>query len=470
MGVSLIALGDASPLVTFRVTFHTGTASDPLESPGLTWMTALMLASAGSRRMTYKQIVDSLFPMASGVTSIVDKEMITFCGETHRDNLNAYADIFREMILDPGWREDDFARLKDEAISLLTVGLRGENDEELAKEVLYQEIYAGHPYGRQNAGTVTALRNLALDSVRKFYLRKVRNAPVTVGVAGGFPEGFAAEMAAAFESGRGIGKQEIPEPPDAAASTAVLIQKPARGVAISFGFPIRVRRGDADFLPLLAAVSALGQHRMSSGRLFTQMRQLRGLNYGDYAYIEHFPGGMFSLEPVPNVARTRQVFQIWIRPVEPEAAHFALRLARFELKRLVEDGLTREEFERTRRFLSKHANLLLSTKAAQLGYAIDGAFYGTGDYPAYARRGLANLTVDEVNAAVRRHLGGNAIRYAIVAQDCEALRDRLLDEMPSPMCYNAPKPPGILAEDRAVESLVLGIEQARIVPVEEVFA
>ncbi|NAW49808.1 hypothetical protein, partial [Salmonella sp. gx-f5] len=78
------------------------------------------------------------------------------------------------------------------------------------------------------------------------------------------------------------------------------------------------------------------------------IRELRGLNYGDYAYIEYFPRGMFQFTPDPNLARQQQIFQIWIRPVEPQNAHFTLRLALYEFDKLLRDGLTRESFEATR--------------------------------------------------------------------------------------------------------------------------
>ena len=61
---------------------------------------------------------------------------------------------------------------------------------------------------------------------------------------------------------------------------------------------------------------------------------MRGLNYGDYAYIEAFPRGMFQFFPEPNIARRAQVFEIWIRPVVPENAHMALRIALYELDKL----------------------------------------------------------------------------------------------------------------------------------------
>ena len=158
-----------SPLVTFRIVFLTGAASDPADKPGAAALTASMLAEGGTRELTYKQIVDAMFPMATSVSSQVDKEMTVFSGATHVDNLEAFYKIFRAMLLEPGWREDDFERLRDDAINFLQVGLRGNNDEELGKEVLYNEIYAGHPYGHHNVGAVGALRKMTLDDLRKFY-------------------------------------------------------------------------------------------------------------------------------------------------------------------------------------------------------------------------------------------------------------------------------------------------------------
>ncbi|MGU9560675.1 hypothetical protein ACQXW1_18255, partial [Lactiplantibacillus pentosus] len=73
-----------------------------------------------------------------------------------------------------------------------------------------------------------------------------------------------------------------------------------------------------------------GQHRSSNSYLYGQIREKRGLNYGDYAYIEYFPRGMYQFEPDPNLARKMQIFQIWIRPVEPQNANFALRAALYE--------------------------------------------------------------------------------------------------------------------------------------------
>jgi zinc protease len=437
-------------------------------------MTAMMLGAAGTRRRPYAQVLEELFPMAASIGVEVDKEMLSFGASVHADHLEAFSALLCEMLVDPGWREEDFERLRDDSVNLLEVGLRHQNEEELAKEVLAQRVFGGHPYEWCNPGTVSSLSRLTVADCRRFWLDQFARENLTIALGGGYPRGFDTALEREFSS-----LPLKPRPPRAIGPAAeprgnrlTLIEKPARSVAISLGFPIAVTRSHADYAALLVAVSALGQHRMSSGRLFQTMRQARGLNYGDYAYIEHFPGGMYTLEPPPNVARSRQVFEIWVRPVEHGQAHFALRLAVSELERLVDGGLDREEFERARSFLGKYVQLMEKTKSAQLGSLVDSEFYGTGPYAAWLRRELAALTAERVHEAVRRHLRAERLEIVMAGENMKPLADAIVSEAPSPMRYNAPKTESLLAEDEVVARRRLEIAESavQIVPVEEVFA
>ncbi len=467
----VVSLPGKSPLVTFRIVFTTGAASDPADKPGLANLTCEMLANSGTRQMTYKQIVDALFPMAVTLHSYADKQMMTFTAETHVDNLDKFYSIFKTMLLDPGWREEDFRRVKDDAINGLKVNLRGNNDEELAKEELYNLIYAGQPYGHENLGTVSSLEKLSLDDVKSFYKAHLTQANLIIGLAGGYPPEFLTRVQTDFNAlpKSGAAEPEIPAPAVIEGNRMTIIQKDTRSVAYSIGFPLDVKRGDPDFPALLLMQSYFGQHRDSGGRLYQRMRELRGLNYGDYDYIEYFPGGMFMFEPPPNLARSRQIFQIWVRPVEVPTAAFALRLALFELDNLVKNGLAEDEFQRTRSYVSKYVNLLTKTKSAELGYAIDGAFYGIGNYNSYIKTGLAGLTREKVNAAIRKHLRVDGLQMVAVAKDAEGLKAKLTSDETSPMTYNSPKDQSVMAEDKLVERLGLGLKAVDIIPVEKVF-
>src|SRR2546423_15291290 len=95
--IRVVALPSQSPLVDFRFVFLTGAAYDPADKPGLANLTASLLAQGGTRELTYKQIVDTMFPMATSVSSQVDKEMVTFYGSTDVHNLDAYYALLRAM-------------------------------------------------------------------------------------------------------------------------------------------------------------------------------------------------------------------------------------------------------------------------------------------------------------------------------------------------------------------------------------
>jgi zinc protease len=466
-----------SPLINVRFLFETGPADDPEGKEGLAELTARMITGAGSEALTYTEVQRALYPMAAGFGAQVDKEMTVFGGTVHRDNLDRYYDVVGGMLLEPGFREADFQRVKDQLLNDIRVGLRANNDEELGKEVLYEMIYGPeHPYGHLNLGHAEAVENLTLDDVRAFYETHYRQPALTVGLAGDVPEGFLARMRADVaaelpaEAGAFL-TLDVPQAPTPDGLKVTLVDKDTRAVAISLGFPIDVRRGDPDWVALDLVRSYFGEHRSSVSYLFQRIREARGMNYGDYAYIEYFPRGMFLTQPDPNLGRQRQIFQIWVRPVPPEQAHFALRIAKYELDRLVRDGMTEEAFEATRNYLLKYTNVLTSTQGRALGYALDAGYYGTPEYVQYVRGGLQRLTLEDVNRAIREHLGSDGMAAVVIAPNAAELAERLVSDAPSPITYASEKPAEILAEDEVISGYPLGLDagDVRVVEVEDVF-
>ena len=249
-----------------------------------------------------------------------------------------------------------------------------------------------------------------------------------------------------------------------------IVEKPAEATAISLGFPLNITRRNEDFYALALVNSYLGEHRTFNGKLMQDLRGKRGLNYGDYSYIEDFIQEGGSTFPVPNNPRRQQYFSIWIRPVPVDKAVFALRAALWELDRLVEHGMTQEQFEATRSFLLNYSKLWVQTQSRRLGYAIDGEFYGCRDLVSELAERLPKLTVEAVNAAVRKHLKTNGIKVAIVAKDAAALRDLLTSGKATPIVYDTQGTPAdILAEDKTIAAFPLKDVTVRIVPVEEMF-
>src|SRR5690606_2599273 len=201
--------------------------------------------------------------------------------------------------------------------------------------------------------------------------------------------------------------------------------------------------------------------------------EIRGLNYGDYAYLEAFPEGGERQMPPVNVPRRHQVFEVWLRTLPNAHAHFALRAAVRELDRLVRDGLRREDFELTRAFLAEYVLHFAETTARRLGYAMDDRFYGLegeGHLERF-RRMMLTVTHDDVNDAIARHLRDRSLKIAIVTGDAARLRDALASGAPSPIEYPSAKADEVREGDRESERYPLPIETDAIavLPVGQVF-
>lgn len=465
----------ADPTVSLTMWFAVGSQDDPPGREGLAYVTGRLLAEGATREHRYDEILELLYPMAAGYGVRVDREMTTFTGRTHRDTLDAYVTLYTQAWREPAFRAEDFERVRGDALNALEKTLRFASEEELAKATLADAVWAGTPYAHPSLGTVAGLKAITLDDVKKFYARHYTRERAVVALGGSYPPGLVERLTASRDTlPAGAPAPVAIAVPKLAGRHLRLVSKPGADASISFGFPLDVARGDRDFYALWLANSWLGEHRSTSSHLFQVIRGVRGLNYGDYSYIEAYPEGGLRFIPPTNVARHHQMFEVWVRTLPNAQALFALRAALREVETLVRDGLTQEQFELTRDFLQKYALHFAETTSARLGYAVDDRFYGI-DAPGHLARfraAMASLTRDEVNAALRRHLDPANLQIAIVTGDAEEMAKAIAADAPSPITYPAEKPPEVLAEDKIIAAWPLRVPAANvtIVPVEEIFA
>jgi zinc protease len=195
--------------------------------------------------------------------------------------------------------------------------------------------------------------------------------------------------------------------------------------------------------------------------------------------------------PVPGVPRSSNYFSIWIRPVQIAEglkkqytelkdinvghAHFALRLALREVDNMVKNGIKKEDFEATRKFLRSYNRLYIQTPERQLGFLLDSKFYGRANYIEEMDALLSKLTVEDVNRAIKFYWQVNDMYVTIVTDDSEAgpLAAALQANTPSPMSYsNLVKeglPKAILEEDEEVANYKLNVKNVRIVDSKDTF-
>ncbi len=472
----------ASPFIAFNIWVKVGSQNDPAGKEGLASLTAAVLSNGATTQDTYEGILTKLYPMAAGYGYQVDKEMTVFTGRIHRDNLEAYYSLFRNSLLSPAFAQEDFDRIKSQVMNYLERGRRYGRDEELSKELLYSMAYQGTPYEHPEEGYVESVRSLTLEDVRAFYGAHYLRNNLVVGVGGGFPPGFPEGVREDFDGLPEGAVREVPPPnPGLPEGVKVLIvEKAADATPISIGFPTSLLRGDDDFWAMLAFNSWMGEHRNSFSNLYQVIREKRGMNYGDYSYIEAFPQGYATQQPPVNVGRRSHLYEIWIRPISnttPTNLHqrvlFATRAALRELDRVLENGMAPEDVDLTRNFLRNYTINWGNTISRRLAYAVDNAFYRipAPGYLAGIRPGLEALTPEAVDRAMATHLQSENLYLVFITRNAAALKEMLVRGVPTPITYAGPQPQELLAEDREIAAFPIPVqaEDITILDISQVF-
>ena len=481
MGLLVLPLNQ-NALVNIQLRFRSGAVDDPPGKAGLTLLAARLMTEGGTVALDSKQLLNALFPLAAELEVRVDKEETTFRARVHKDNLEKLVPIVTDVLLHPRWDPAEFKRLREAAVNDVEKRLRQGDDENLGKESLSELMYRNHVYGRLTAGHSSDLKTLSLEDVKTQAARIFTADRLTVGVSGGYPPELPQRLG---ESLSALPPRSEPPPavPQARAHGPrfLLVEKVADSTAISMGFPFSLSRKDPDWPAMSIARSAFGEHRQFNGRLMQRLREARGLNYGDYAYIEHFEQeGYEASAAQTGRARRQQDFTIWLRPVRDENRLFAVRAALYELSRsLSSQPFSADEVEQSKGFLDGYLLLFDQTDARKLGYALDDSFYGMNGFLRSWPASLRAVTAEQVNAAWRKWIDPARLEIAMAGKDMAAAKKIILSNERTPIRYQRDasgktpdKPQAQLAEDQEIEAFPFGAQNdadVQIVPVEQMF-
>ena len=237
VGFAILDKTNDSPLVDVNFLFYTGAAADPEGKKGVAALMVSMITQGSSQTRSYQEIKKGLYPLAGSFRGQLDKEMMSFTGRVHKDNATDWYALVSDQLLRPGWREDDFKRIKKELIDSIKSGLKASNDEELGKEVLYSKLYPGHSYESYNYGDISDLEALTLDDVKAFYKEQLTQAKLHLGITGALPANVKEQLMADLTQlpAGDETRLTIAKAPELKGRHATIVEKVAESTAVSFG-------------------------------------------------------------------------------------------------------------------------------------------------------------------------------------------------------------------------------------------
>ncbi len=486
----VVTLASTSPLVELQMMVRAGSADDPPGKEGTANLLAKMLIEGGfgnpKSPITKEKLAQITRPWGEAAYPQVrvDKQTTTFSMIVPRENLAEYVRrVLKPMLQDPLFLAAELDRIRKDNLVQIRSNLRFEQQEALGLLALDNYILEGTPLAHLALGTVEGMQAVTRADLENFYRAYYRSANFEIATTA--ERSAITELTDALPSG--AMKQEAPPRAPAAFQgrhVLIITQPNAIATGIHFGFPIALRRGDPDYWPLFVANVFFGQHRDSFGRLYQDIREERGYNYGDYSYVEYYAGRPEFLYPPPTTPRDLQYFSMWIRPVGHQYAHFITKAATAELEKFVHDGLTPDQVAaakiRARTLYLKYAD----SRSRQLGYRLDDLFYGMADY-GYLVDMLKNIdavTPERLNAALRKHLQVANLKYVIVTSEAEGAKladdiannTNVVSKTPAEYHMSEPIPPDkqkILDQDKQWAQYPLNIsrENIRVVKAADMF-
>ena len=458
---SIYELHDAnSPNIYLEASVQTGSAMDPIGKEGLAAYTAQGMVQGGTKALDAPAFKARLFPTGNEFKVTVSREYTRIQLRCHIDHAEQCIDSFVGALTTPRFDPAEMDRIRDEALYAVTDGILSD-EETLGNAALDAALYEGHRYGHPVRGRAGTLGLLTPDQALFFHRKHFVRSTVHVGIGGGF------NVAQRQQLTQGLLELPSTLPADAAKQSPVpvtgrqllVISTDTPVTGFHLGHHHTVTRNHPDYPALYLATLALGAHRQSSGRLFETLRTQRGLNYGNYAYIEAFQQFGSSTYPEQGFLRASPMFYLWLRPTSQENGPFALKLAIDELEKWVANGLSEQEFDTVKKYATGHLPLEAQNIGRRLSYLISAATSRTPNPMQDLGDLIANLTREDTNAAIQRHIRPDDLMIVAVSGEGNALLSRLDNMAKTPIHYHNVTPDLEQAErDKIIAEKALNID------------
>lgn len=257
-----------------------GTARDPDDQVGLSAMLEELLMR-GTRSLTSRQIADAFdaLGVSRGTSTGIRHNTVT--AQLLGARLDATLTMLVDMVRAPRLGGSDFAESLEASRALCLQSLASIEDEPRDKAMReLQSMHLGAPLNRHALGTREGLMAVTAESVVAHYAANARPEGSILAVAGDVDaDALADRLGAYLEDWAG---QPSPLAPEQTAQRGTRHLEHASNqvhIALSYDAPIEADEPHCWYERLATAVLSGGM----SGRLFTEVREKRGLCYSVYA-------------------------------------------------------------------------------------------------------------------------------------------------------------------------------------------
>jgi len=321
----------------------------------------------GTDRFSSREIDELFDAMGAEVNAGTGKETTSVYSRFLDVHLERAFDVLQDMVLRPAYPDIDSER----QVVIEEIAMYEDEPQDKVHDVLAGAVFGDHPLGRPIIGRAEVVSSVPVPEIASWHDGRYVPGNMVLAAAGNLDHDRIVELAERAVGGSGTVTPYDSDAPRSNGQVLRFHQKETEQYHLCLGAP-GIPRGDDRRFALRVLDTILGGS--TSSRLFQEVREKRGLAYSVYSYASHY-------------ADTGQV-ALYVG-TRPDNVAEAVEVIGSELRRLQDDGVSEEEFERARDNVKGRTVLSMEstlTRMNRLGSSL--------------LMGVPLLTVDELLAAL----------------------------------------------------------------------
>jgi zinc protease len=384
-GVVLVQETVMTPAVTISASFRAGSMFDPVDLPGLAYLTGRAI-DRGTERRSASMMADELDERGVSMRVSSNRQALTVSCTCLAEDFDDVLAIVADIVRNPAFPPSEIEKRRSEALTILRQN--EDNPAARAVDAVLELLYGWHhPYGRPPKGTVIGVESVSRADMVAFHAARIRPAAMSLAIVGDVRPDHALERAMqAFDdwTAEPPALATVAAPPRSQGRRTRVIAMPGKTQTdIAYGFTA-VRRLDPRYYAYWMMNNVLGEFGLG-GRLADNIRERHGMAYYAFSTLDATAG------EAPLLVRAG---------VDPANVDRAVAAIDHEMATLAANGPTEIELAETRAYLIGSIPRLLETNQSIAAFLQTSEEYGLGlDFDQRLPSLLGGVTLEEIHAA-----------------------------------------------------------------------
>jgi len=386
------------PIVSMQLVFkNSGSIEDSIS--GLAKVSAKMM-NEGTQKRGSIGFANALEDKAIHLSASCGIETFVLELDTLKDELSSGLILFKELLDTPNISQESLDKVKATTIGGLT---RKESDfDYVASNELKAILFKDSPLANPASGTKESIESIKLNDVSAFISSHFNLSELIVVVGGDIDvKALKKELAVLLSN---IKTQKITPLLHVEVNSKakeVVLKKKTEQAYIYFGSPYNLAFNDEEVYKAKVATFVLGSSGFGS-RLMEEIRVKRGLAYSAYARVSFAKSSNYFMGYLQTKLESLEEAQTTVNEV---------------IEKFIKEGVTQDELDQAKRFLSGSEPLRVETLSQRLSRTF--MEYYKGEELGSSKKELEKieaLTLKDLNSYITKHQEIKSLSFAIITQ------------------------------------------------------